>query len=139
MVPLAVFLSVDFLSSVRRFFQCAKDIEEQFFVEHGELFVDGVVEEFGSLHHEYPRISGAVFDDGVFQFFGHQSGGTRTVHQVFEQCQQVVARQRLDVEAASDSGAKGYQRGLPEFFGQPIVAAQNSGEQAVGVEVDASE
>lgn len=130
------FFSVSFLGcGVER----TEDVHEKGFVHARELPVDGVVEEFGGLGHEDARVSGAVFNECVFEFFGHEPGGSRAVEEVFQEFAQVFGRQGLDVESGADARAQWNQCGFPELFRQTVVAAQDGGEQAVGVEVDAAQ
>ena len=69
------FLSCGFLSWFGRSFQGTKGVEEELFIQDGEVFSHGVVEELGGLLHKNSGIGGAVLDDGLFELIGHEVRG----------------------------------------------------------------
>ena len=83
------FLSGGFLSCFGRSFQGTEGVEEELFIQDGEVFSHGVIKELGALLHEDSGIGGAVFNDGLFELVGHEVGGAGGVQQVIEQVKEL--------------------------------------------------
>src|SRR5665213_14125 len=110
-------------------------LEEELFVEAGQVAVGGDGEQLVAEVHEDAVVAGGVVGDGGFELGGHEARVAGGFEQVIEAGEELVAGGVLEDEPAADAAAERHQLGAAEALDQARVAGEDDTEELARVEL----
>ena len=116
-----------------------KHFEKEFLIELRDFSAEGLSEKLIGQVAEDAIVSQGVLGEGEHELVGHQTRVAYLGESVFQVLEEFGRGLGVEVESEPDAAGDGQELGVAEQLGEPLVATENDGEKASGVEVGAGE
>jgi hypothetical protein len=115
------------------------EFKEELFIQESELSLSGDFQELCGHEVENPQVSKAMLGKGFHEGIRHEMWDRGLLQGMVEISHEVLFGEGLEDESGSYPGSQGDQLPCAQSFGKPLIATQNGGEDALGVEMGAGE